>query len=127
MIPLRKPPKIVTNRRSRSRSSTDEETAYADSELTDSDSSLTAPVSKKMKRRVHWDETVEVFETYHKEDYPARSMRAPDEPEDVERMLQAKATAEEQSTALGIIIAQRGSAAVLPDLRRNWAVPGMTH
>ncbi|KAI9009181.1 hypothetical protein DFJ74DRAFT_687273 [Hyaloraphidium curvatum] len=43
---------------------------------------LAEAVLDALKKRVRFQETLEVWETYHKDEYPARSMRAPDADED---------------------------------------------
>lgn len=76
------------------------------------------------KKRVRFADEIEIWETHHNEDYPARSQHAPDEPEDIARMERLKAEAEEKSKALGIMLLQRGANIVLPDLRSMWTIKG---
>lgn len=90
---------------------------YGEITLTTSNSSpATAP---KPKRRVQFNETVIVYETYSADEYPSRSKLAPDDPD----LVVAPATTQSETTnvidVLGMLLENR-DVSQLPDLRNHW-------
>ncbi|KAI9002634.1 hypothetical protein DFJ74DRAFT_760379 [Hyaloraphidium curvatum] len=84
--------------------------------------SVLSAAEGRRARRVRFADEVEECETYSKEEYPARSMLAPDLPEDAEMYANAaRAEALIRDTALASMLGARGvDVGQLPNLRAYW-------
>lgn len=92
-----------------------------------SSSDGTLPRKSNGKKRVRFSDEDEIWETHHKEDYPARSQRAPDHPEDVIAN-QARMKVDEEANTLALMLLQREikdiSTQELPNLLDTWRLWG---